>query len=164
MDFQAQAMKQKNKAEKTYARGKNRALYILQRTAKTEHEIRERLKRDDYPDEIINSIIEFLKEYNYINDMEYAKDYLKGKSKIKSHRQIEFELYKKGIKREVTKEVFGETDLDESLTIKRIIEKKKFEWESIGESEVHKLVNYLLRKGFSYEQVLTAVRGYENIP
>ena len=47
-----------------YERGKERALYILDKTFKTEKQIKDKLIQGMYPEDVIKRILEFLKKYD----------------------------------------------------------------------------------------------------
>ena len=47
------------------------------------------------------------KGFCYINDEAYAKRYVEYKGRTKSRRQIEAELYKRGVDREIIEQVIG---------------------------------------------------------
>ena len=64
-----------------YERGKERALYILDKTFKTEKQIKDKLIQGMYPEDVIKRIIEFLKKYDIINDKRYASMYIEYKGK-----------------------------------------------------------------------------------
>lgn len=49
-----------------YERGKERALYILDKTFKTEKQIKDKLIQGMYPEDVIKRILEFLKKYDII--------------------------------------------------------------------------------------------------
>lgn len=150
-------MKSDNR-KKTFARGKERALYILERSEKTERELRTKLKANQYVDEIIDEIIDFLKKYKYIDDYRYAERYIEYKSKSRSYKQIKAELFKKGISSEVIKSNFKNIEANEKITIQKLVNKKKIDWNSLDDMDIHKLMGYLLRKGFQYEQICEVIR------
>lgn len=76
-------------------RARERSLFLLKDMDKTEKQIRDKLKLGDYPEDIINNAIEFLKKYGYVDDIRYAKLYISSKQNSKSIKQIELELYKR---------------------------------------------------------------------
>lgn len=150
-----------NKKEKTFKTGKERALYILHKADKTEHELRTKLKEGLYSESVIDEIIDFLKSYKYIDDSQYTRKYIAYKSNTKSYKLIKLELYQRGIPLELTKEVFESFGSEEYDTIKRLVIKKKINWESVGDNDIHKLTNYLLRKGFPYEQIVSVIKEFQ---
>lgn len=68
--------------EDNYIKCKNTALKIIERTYKSEKELAERLELKGYDSHIIRRTINFMKEYNLLNDNSYATMYVKDKSKI----------------------------------------------------------------------------------
>lgn len=73
--------------------------YILH-CDRTEYEVRARLKRDDYSDEIIDTIVEQLKNEHFINDRRYAEYYVVCYKDKRSRKRIESDLRSKGIDEE----------------------------------------------------------------
>lgn len=143
-------------------KAKHRALYILERCDRTEQELRTKLSRN-YGLEIVEEAIRYVKEYDYINDKRYAVNYLKSRCQIKSRRQVEQELlYKKGISRDILEEASQETEAqDESLLIRRWMEKKHFSPETATQEEQRKLYQFLMRRGFQSEDILREMRNQE---
>ena len=78
--------------EDNYIKCKNTALKIIERTYKSEKELAERLELKGYDSHIIKSTINFMKEYNLLNDNSYATMYVKDKSKIAGKRKIKYKL------------------------------------------------------------------------
>ena len=85
--------------EVLYKRAKERALYLLDDSYKTEKQIRDTLKGGCYPESIINNVIIYLTEYGLVDDLRYAKLYIEYKSSSKSKKQIVQDLYVKGIQK-----------------------------------------------------------------
>ena len=59
--------------EDNYIKGKETALKYIERSYKTESEVRKKLLDKEYEEETIERIIEFLSNYNFINDNEYVE-------------------------------------------------------------------------------------------
>ena len=57
--------------DEMFLKGKNKALNILSKASQSEKKIREKLV-DDFEEDVIDEVIEFLKKYNFINDNELA--------------------------------------------------------------------------------------------
>ena len=92
-------------AEKeSYIRCKESAIKIIERSYKTEKEIRDKLKQKGYEEKQINNSIDFLKEYNFINDNTYAKAFIKDKLSSKGSQKIKYDLMKKGIAKDIIEE------------------------------------------------------------
>src|SRR6185312_16264753 len=82
------------------------ALHFINYRARSEKEVRERLVKEEIPDEIITRVIEFCRGYNLINDEAWAKAFTNDKlrKKLVSSRQLEQELRMKGIDKEIIAE------------------------------------------------------------
>ena len=136
-----------------FERGKERALYMLDNSFKTEKYIKDKLKSGYYPEDVVDAIIEKLKEMNLVNDLNYAKLYIEYKSSAKSKKKIVQDLYVKGIKREYIDQAFEESEFDEYESLDRIIQKKKDKYNLEDKKDLNKFYNYLLSKGYSYNDV-----------
>jgi len=136
-------------------KAKHRALYILEQSDKTEQELRDKLSKN-YEPEIVEAAVAYVKRYHYIDDKRYAVNYLNTRGKVKSRRQVEQELlYKKGISREVLEEARLEAEpQDESVQIRRWMEKKNIRPETATQEEMRKFYLFLMRRGFQSEDIL----------
>ncbi len=56
-----------------YKRARERVLFLLKSSDKTEQELRRKLKEGFYPQEVIDYAIHFLKEHRFINDQGIRK-------------------------------------------------------------------------------------------
>ncbi|WP_168198341.1 regulatory protein RecX [Crassaminicella thermophila] len=142
--------------EETYQKAKSKALKLLHFSSRTEKEMREKLKKYEYSDEIIDRVILFLKEYNFINDQELAKQMVKSKSKEKKYGQnrIKQDLYRKGMDIElieniITEELDRETEYENALSLaqKKVKTIKDTDKRKIYE----KLGRYLVYRGYDYD-------------
>jgi regulatory protein len=141
----------------------NLSLRYLSYRPRSEKEISDYLKKkaDRYPnltEEIIVQIVEKLKSYEFIDDSKFAKFWIEQRSKYKNKpaRVIRFELLQKGIDRELVDDLLEEIDTKsfDLENAKKLAERK---WEFYRNLEPkkrrEKVMNYLLRKGFSYDLV-----------
>lgn len=144
-------------------RARERSLFLLKDMDKTEKQIRDKLKLGDYPEDIINNAIEFLKKYNYIDDKRYTKLYITSKKNSKSIKQIELELYKKGIDKETVSEVFLEENLSNEEALNKLIDKIIKKYDLNDKVQYNKMCRYLLGKGFSYGEIQEAMLRYVKI-
>lgn len=138
-------------------RCKERSFYILERNDKTEKELRLKLEKSYYPTEIVDITIEFLKKYDYINDYRYASDYIRIKKDSKSRRQLEYDMMAKGISKSIFSEVIEKYQIDSRDIIIKILNKRKYDFEEPTKEQYNKQVQYLLRKGFLYEDIISVM-------
>ena len=127
-------------------KAKHRALYLLERMDRTEYELRQKLKQD-YEADVVDEAIEYVKQYHYIDDERYARNYIVSKSQVKSRRQIEQELLlKKGISKDIILDAFSQADVqDELFLIRRWMEKKKLNPETANREELQKFYLFMMR-------------------
>ena len=70
-----------------------RAMHILERTDKTEAQLRRKLEESEYPKEAVESAIAYVTSYGYLDDRRYAEHYIewkkqgKGKARLKMSRR-----------------------------------------------------------------------------
>ena len=77
---------------------KKRAFRILERMPRTEKQLRDKLTGDGkYSEEVIETLVAYLKEYHYIDDRQYAVDYINGRKNSKGIRALLYELKNKGV-------------------------------------------------------------------
>ena len=143
-------------------RARERSLFLLKDMDKTEKQIRDKLKLGDYPEDIINNAIEFLKKYGYVDDIRYAKLYISSKQNSKSIKQIKLELYKKGVNKENVSKVLLEMDLSNEEALNKLIEKIIKKYDLNDKTQYNKMCRYLLGKGFSYGEIQEAQFKYTN--
>lgn len=158
-------------AEKTYQeimtkllprRAKLRAMNLLKSRTYTTAQLSEKLKTGGYPDQIIKEAIDYVASYGYINDRQYAYDFVEYNKEIKSKNRIIMDLRKKGISadliEEAWQEIVGEErqELEKEQIIK-LMEKKHFSPQTATLQEKQKMTAYLYRKGFAIETIRTAL-------
>ena len=142
-----------------FKRAKERALYLLKSRDRTELEIRKKLKDGFYPKEAIEYAIVFLKEYRFVDDENYGRNYIRTYGNRKSRRQLEFELTTKGLAKEKVSQLLEECEVSESSQILRYLQKKGYQNGITSPKERSKLTAALMRKGFSYEAVFELMEG-----
>ena len=87
---------------------RDKGLYYLQFSSKTENEMRKKLEEQGFSDEAVEDAILFLKRYRYLDDEAYASRYLERNRKKKSVRQMKYELRQKGIADKIIEAVLEE--------------------------------------------------------
>ena len=149
-----------------YLKCKNTALRIIERSFKTEKEIRDKLKEKEYTDNQIEKTIEFLREYNFINDESYAKAYINDKLASRGRQKIKYDLIKKGVDRNLIDEKLSCIDSDDEKNTAFNLAKKKYNSIKKSESDTYKLsgklYRFLMSKGYNYELVKDVVKEVMN--
>ena len=140
-------------------RGKERALYLLKDRDRTEAEIRKKLKEGFYPQQVIDRTMDFLKEYGFVDDLEFGRRYIEVYGNQRSRKRLEFDLQQKGLKQEQIRMLLETGEVCEDSQIQAFLRKKGYVPENTSPSERAKLIAALARKGFSYEAVYQNLGG-----
>lgn len=143
-----------------FKRARERALYILDDAYKTEKQIVDKLAAGFYPEAIIERVITFLKKYDMINDLRYAKLYIEYKCSSKSKKEISQNLYIKGISRDIIDLAFEECEYTDEESLNKIIAKRIGRYDLNNKSDIQKLYRYLVGKGFSFTDIKTVMDRY----
>ena len=141
-------------------RGKKRGLYLLEKQSRSERNLIGKLQEVFYPEDVILQVVEYLKSFGYLSDENLAGHIVERRKFQKSYREIIAILQSKGIDQETIDEVMEkhyEQD-EEKEAIKYLINKKRINLNSITEKEKNKFFNYLARKGFSYDSIISLLR------
>lgn len=138
-------------------RAKLRAMNLLQKRIYTEKQLRDKLTEGFYSDEIIQKAIDYVKSFHYINDYQYALDYLNYHAENKSLKQIEQDLYRRGIRKDIYVQALAEWEAsgeqqDVQKMILKCLEKKHYNNEC-DFREKQKIYAFLLRKGYNAEDI-----------
>ncbi|MDO5515934.1 MAG: recombination regulator RecX [Clostridium sp.] len=149
-----------------YLKCKNTALRIIERSYKTEKEVRDKLKEKEYTDSQIEKSIEFLKEYNFINDDSYAKAYINDKLASRGRQKIKYDLMRKGIDRQIIDEKLSDIDSDDERNTAMVLAEKKYRSIKKSETDTYKLsgklYRFLISKGYNYDIVKDVVKEVMN--
>ncbi|MFR3345520.1 MAG: regulatory protein RecX [Anaerobutyricum sp.] len=76
-------------------RAKHRAIAILAKRDKTEKELRDKLQQSLTDTKTLEETISYVRTCGYVDDVQYARDYIYFKKGRKSFLQIKMELQKK---------------------------------------------------------------------
>ena len=74
-----------------------RAMHLLEHMDRTEKGLRDKLRQSDYPEDMIEYAIAYVKSYGYVDDARYARNYIRYRLDQKTRQQLMQELYRKGV-------------------------------------------------------------------
>ena len=138
--------------ETILSRAKNRALHLVSKMDRTEEDVRRKLSQGGYPKDVIERVIAFMKEYRYIDDLSFAKSFIRTYMDKKSLSDIRRRLLEKGVKKAEISEAEAEVyQGDEESIIKELLRKRGYDREAADQKEKAKTLRFLLGKGFSYD-------------
>ncbi|NNE99950.1 MAG: RecX family transcriptional regulator [Pyrinomonadaceae bacterium] len=137
----------------------DRAVNLLTYKPRSIEEIRTRLLEKAWTnEEIVDGVIEKLKEYNYLNDEQYAASFASSKIRGKpiGKRRLAQDLKKKKIDPETIEKALDSAydETPESELIERAIEKRlRIKGPPQTYNERQNFFGYLVRLGFEYDLI-----------
>nr|WP_317357462.1 RecX family transcriptional regulator [uncultured Tyzzerella sp.] len=145
-------------------RAKDKALKYLSYKMRSKKQVIEKLEQYDFPPNVINKVIKVLEKYNYINDEDFAKAFIKDKLNLKGYGvfKIKYDLKILGIDEQIfEKYLYNDSFIDEEKKAKDLLIKKlkSKNIEDLQYKEKQKIYAYLARRGFSYDSINKAFNG-----
>lgn len=142
--------------ELTFEQTKDKALRLLEFRAHSERELTDKLKRTGAKDNDIEEVLEFCRNYGFVDDRSFAVKKARDLKNLKRYgiRRIKSELYSKGIAAEYIEEAVAELDDDEEMLIP-LVEKKlggNFE-----KKNVDKCIRYFIYRGYSFSDIKNCI-------
>ena len=145
-------------------RAKKRCLNLLQVRPYTEQKLREKLKEGYYPEQIIDEAIAYVKSYHYIDDYDYACQYIFYHKETEPRRKIEEKLLRKGIPKEILQKAMDTTyhNSEEQREVeyqqaRKLLAKKHYDAEKMDWKEKQKIYAFLIRKGIDSQVIKKAM-------
>ena len=107
--------------------------------------------KQGYDQSLVEPVYKRLEERGYINDRRFAETWVENRNITKgsSFKKLRLELAQKGISQSVIEEVLAETDRDDVAELRKIIARKAKKY-----PDEQKLIQYLMRQGFNYSDIL----------
>ena len=132
-------------------------------TAKTEKQIRDYLYKKGYLSSVVEFVLEKLRDYRYVDDLDYAQTYVGNVGARKGKRLIKQALFQKGISKENIESALEELEEeDQESAAVGILEKYMRSKEPTREN-LTKAFRYLMGKGFDYETVKRAIERFGSL-
>lgn len=146
----------------------NLSYFYLKFRPRTEKEMRDYLHKKapkfNFTEEIIHTAIEELKEMRFVNDAQFVDWYVHAKqqSKPRSSFLLKQELARKGVPRDIIDTFFQDFEMDEDKASEQALERKWRSYRNLEpEKRYQRAVQFLMRKGFSYDVAKKAVARME---
>ena len=150
--------------ERARERTMNRAVKLLAAKPRSIGELRERLLEKTWTDrEIVDSVIERLSDYKYLDDAQYAADLAVSKlrQQPQGRRRLKQTLSQKKLDKDTVDEAVTSAfeKIPEAQLIDVAIEKRlRLKGRPETRDDVKKFYDHLLRRGFSYDLVIERLR------
>lgn len=135
----------------------NNALRYAAMRLRSEWELREYLRRKQAAPEAADKVMAKLARIGLVNDGAFARAWVDSRRALKpsSRRKLQQELKAKRIGDDLIREVLSDGDNEEQIALRDMIARKRRQAKYREDPE--KLMQYLARQGFSYDDVKAAV-------
>ncbi len=136
-------------------------LQLVARRPRSEKELRDYLRRKGQDEETIQSILNKLIDIGLLNDEAFARSWVESRRLLKpvSRRRLTQELRQKGIRSDIIETVMGDDQTTDSQTLLDLIERKRKQTKYHDDT---KLMQYLSRQGYGYNDIKSALRTPED--
>ena len=146
-----------NKKSLDYDGAREKALRLLEFRSHSEKELYDKLKRAGARSEDIEKVLDFCREYGFVNDERYAVGKAKDLKNLKKYgkNRIKQELYSKGISAENIEAALAELDADEEDMLYPLVSKKlggDFERKNID-----KCIRYFIYRGYELRDIKSCI-------
>ena len=165
-------------------RAKRRSLMLLGKKEYTVRELTKKLSADGYPASVTDTVLSWLSELHYVDDLSFAERYAFSLLSRHSEREILQKMQVKGFDKELTKEALAaareryreeHTDMSndeetcegramwspEQEAIRTFLRKKGYRSEVTDAEKKKKFVMSLYRKGFSLSDIRSVIGEFE---
>jgi regulatory protein len=151
--------------EKEIKRARNTAYRYLAIRPRSRTEVEKKLHDREFPADIIQSVIDHLLRFGYLNDEQFARQWAASRVRTRGfgRRRIEQELRSKGIGRDIVRDTLEGLFEDASeLEVARKEAEKKLRSLTRFEPEVRRrrLAGFLERKGFPSGIIRSIMRAH----
>lgn len=153
---------------KSRKRTMDRAVRLLAAKPRSVRELRERLLEKLWTnDEIVDGVIEKLKEYKYLDDEQYARDVAVSKlrQKPQGKRKLQMSMSQKKLDKDVVETAIAEAfdKIPESELIEKAIEKRlRLKGKPETREDTKKFYDHLLRQGFGFDLIREKLSNIDN--
>lgn len=108
--------------------------------------------------ELTERVYDRLIEKGYLDDEKFAQFWVENRNVRKgtSRRKLQSELMAKGVNQAIIEQTIGQSDREDSDELQKIIAKKARRYD-----DEKKFMAYLMRQGFSYDDVRAGLQQYE---
>lgn len=147
----SQAEIERYKAGNDLSKCLDKAYRFLSYRPRSEKEIRDKLI-EKYPDTLVEEAVAKLKDYNFVNDDEFARMWVNSRSSGRSARALAFELKNKGVAKEVIEKALLDIDSNAEFESALALVSSKTKYQGLERDAAYKKIGgFLSRRGYNYE-------------
>lgn len=144
------------------AAGLDKAYYSVLRYValrpRSEWEVEVYMKRKEVDPDTASEVTSRLRNLGMLSDLGFARSWVANRRLLKStsKRRLRMELMQKHVSEPVIQEVLAEDETDEHQVLRELIERKRRRY-----PDEQKLMQYLARQGFRYDDIKSALSETE---
>ncbi len=147
-----EAFKDTSKLDKAYGL----TLAYVARRLRSEWELRDYFRRKEVDEDAGEQILERLRGFDYVSDLNFARSWVDNRRAIKSvsRRRLTQELHQKHVPDDVVRQVLEADETTDIDTLRQLVEKKR---RQTRYQDPMKLMQYLARQGYKYDDIKQAL-------
>ncbi|NFN98697.1 recombination regulator RecX [Clostridium botulinum] len=139
--------------EDNYIKAKGYALKYIEKSLKTESQVKEKLYLKEYDEDTVNKVIRFLKDYNFIDDDKYCDMYIRENLNIYGRNKIKYTLLNKGVKENIVIEKINNINEEKEKKVAYELAEKKYKIMILREKDKFKIYKkiwpYIISRGYN---------------
>ena len=154
-------------AEDAYFRAKATALNYLAHQPRTTEEVRRRLRKADYPAEVVEQAVERVAALGYLDDAGYARAYVRSRFNARGYgpQRIRADLAKRGLRGPLVEDALAALaeaeDLDAAAREHAAKRWRRLARETDLQKRRRKTIDFLVRRGYDYGTAREALDAAE---
>lgn len=132
------------------------AIRLLGHRARSEREMRQRLRQKGYNAPAIDQTITRLHEWHYLDDEDFARRWVEGRQEHqpRSERLLTLELRQKGVDQETIEDVLADAEVDERADALDLARHKATSYRALEpDVQRRRLAAFLARRGYGYDVI-----------
>jgi regulatory protein len=136
---------------------RRRCLHLLEYSPRTVYQLKKRLIDDGFSPEQAEDAVAYAKSFGYVDDGNYAMEYVRTACQKKSKRQLYMQLSRRGVDSDSIEEALDAYSDEQENTVRRLAQKRLRQKPPQSDEDLMKAVRSLVSKGFPYEMAKRAV-------
>jgi regulatory protein len=140
------------------------AYRLLSYRDRSEKELTDRLRWKGFSEEIIQQTINHLSKKGFIDDAALALSLrrIAEDAKLLGDRGVKIFLLRRGISKNLIRDVLTDNDPDELIRARKAVDKKLNTIENYSDEEIKKKMwRFLVRKGYSFDTINKVLRQFK---
>lgn len=138
----------------------NLTLAYVARRMRSEGELADYFRRKQYAPELSAEIMERLRRIGFVDDAVFARRWVESRRNLhaSSAKKLRLELRQKKVPDSIIQTVLAEDETDERQLLRELVDKKR---KQSRYQDDQKLMAYLARQGFNYDDIKSALSAQD---